>query len=119
MVPLTPAAIDIIQSIPRLSAFVFPASGKPTHHVSGYSKWKKKLDHVSGIEGWRVHDIRRTAATGMARLKHDPHVVDGVLNHANGTLSRTAKIYNQYAYLDEKRDALVDWSNYLVETVIV
>jgi hypothetical protein len=42
------------------------------------------------IPGWILHDLRRTVATGMARLNFPPHVVDKVLNHASGTIRGVA-----------------------------
>jgi len=36
--------------------------------VSGFSKAKARLDRLSGVEGWTLHDLRRSAATHMARL---------------------------------------------------
>jgi integrase len=43
------------------------------------------------IPGWILHDLRRTVATGMARLNFPPHVVDKVLNHASGTIRGVAR----------------------------
>ena len=60
-----------------------------------------------------MHDLRRTAATGMARLKIPPHVVDKILNHTSGTIRGVAAIYNRFAYLDERRAALESWARYV------
>src|SRR5436305_14605938 len=57
------------------------------------------------IPEWTMHDLRRTAATGMARLNFPPHVVDKVLNHVSGTIHGVAAIYNRFEYLDERRAA--------------
>ncbi len=66
IVPLSDLALETIRSLPRLhDELVFPARGKD-NPVSGYSKWKRKLDQISGVTGWTLHDLRRTAATGMA-----------------------------------------------------
>ncbi|RCL04002.1 MAG: hypothetical protein JSC189_000039 [Candidatus Tokpelaia sp. JSC189] len=46
-------------------------------------------------EGWRLHDIRRTVATGMASLGIAPHVVEAVLNHVSGAMAGVAGVYNQ------------------------
>jgi hypothetical protein len=51
------------------------------------------------IPHWTLHDLLRTAATGMARLKIPPHVVDKVLNHTSGTIRGVAKVYNRFEYL--------------------
>ena len=61
------------------------------------------------IEPWILHDLRRTATTGMARLKFPPHVVDRVLNHTSGTIRGVARVYNRFDYLDERKAALEAW----------
>ncbi|MEH3118877.1 MAG: hypothetical protein PGN25_15130 [Methylorubrum populi] len=59
------------------------------------------------MTGWRLHDLRRTAATVMAdRLKVLPHVVEAVLNHISGHKAGVAGIYNRALYAAEKREAL-------------
>jgi hypothetical protein len=71
------------------------------------------------IEQWELRDLRRTATTIMARLKHPPHVVDKILNHAGGqsgtgrTMNGVARIYNKYEYEDERRNALNDLGRYI------
>ena len=65
------------------------------------------------IPDWRLHDLRRTAATGMARLNIAPHVVDKILNHSGGTIRGVAAVYNRFAYLDERRAALEAWGRYV------
>jgi len=69
------------------------------------------------IEGWILHDLRRTAATGMARLNIAPHVVDRILNHVSGTIRGVAAVYNRHAYLEERRAALEAWGSY-VESLV-
>ena len=60
-----------------------------------------------------IHDLRRTAASGMARLGIAPHVVEAVLNHRTGTVSGVAKVYNRFNYEAEKRAALETWGRYV------
>jgi integrase len=67
------------------------------------------LQKGDAIPKWTLHDLRRTAATGMARLNFPPHVVEKVLNHASGTIRGVAAVYNRFAYLDERRSALEAW----------
>ena len=73
-------------------------------------KWKKKIDQLSKVTDWKVHDLRRTVTTELAGLKVLPHVVERILNHKDGEISGVAAIYNQYDYLDEKREALNLWA---------
>jgi integrase len=82
-------------------------------------EYRKTIGVASGkplpveIPEWRLHDLRRTAATGMARLHFPPHVVDKILNHTSGTIRGVAAVYNQFAYLDERRAALEAWGRYV------
>ena len=54
---------------------------------------KRLLDQLSGVTGWRLHDLRRTCVSGMARLGVAPHVADKILNHQAGTISGVAAVY--------------------------
>jgi integrase len=65
------------------------------------------------IPAWRLHDLRRTCATGMAGIGIQPHVVEAVLNHVSGAKAGVAGTYNQYAYLPEKTAALERWSSHV------
>ena len=113
IVPLNRLAVETIRALPRLhDEFVFPARGKD-RPISGYSKWKRKLDGVSGVKNWTLHDLRRTAATGMAALKVQLHVVELILNHRSRQLSGVAGIYNRHQYLEERREALELWGQHI------
>jgi integrase len=107
-VPLSPAALDILNSLPRTGELVFTTTG--TTPISGFSKAKIRLDKLSEVTDWRLHDLRRTATTGMAKMGIAPHVVDRILNHTAGTIRGVAAVYNRHAYLDERRTALEDWA---------
>ena len=70
------------------------------------------------LADFRVHDLRRTAATGMAELGVNPHTISLVLNHIsarNGTI--TSAVYVKYSYDKEKREALEIWGRRLQEIV--
>ena len=117
VVPLSGPTKSILASLPRLhEQLVFPSRGN-NGTVSGFSKWKSELDEISKVEGWRLHDIRRTTATGMARLGVPPHVVERILNHTSGTFGGVAGIYNRFGYLPEMRDGVDRWSNFVVSLV--
>lgn len=105
-VPLAGLAVEVLTTMPRIGAFVFTTRGD--RPISGYSKIKSLADHLSGIETpWRLHDLRRTAGTGMASLGIAPGTISRVLNHKEGGVT---KIYNRYGYLPEKRHALNCWA---------
>lgn len=112
-VPLSAAATEIIEAQPKIdnSDFIFPSLRSPEKNpASGLSKAKRNLDEASGVSNWRYHDLRRTAASGMARNGIAPHVVEKILNHVSGSLGGVAGIYNRFGYEDEKRHALDAWA---------
>lgn len=109
--PLPPLALELLASIPDTGDLFFSTNGRTA--VSGWSKVKVRLDKLSGVEGWRLHDIRRTAATGMASIGVAPHIVEAVLNHVSGAKAGVAGIYNRAAYGPEKRAALDVWADHV------
>jgi integrase len=115
-VPLSTPVLSIFTTLPKTDErLVFTTNGKVA--VAGFSNAKRRLDKLSGVQDWHLHDLRRTAATGMARLGVAPHVVERVLNHKTGIISGVAAIYNRHGYLDEKRAALEAWARKVDEIV--
>jgi integrase len=112
-VPLSPLSLDILSNVPRMGGHVFSSNLRGDKPVSGFNKSKKRLDGLSGLDGWRLHDLRRTAASGMARLNAPPHVLGKVLNHAPASLQGVTAIYNRYAYEPQKREALEAWAEHI------
>jgi integrase len=133
-VPLSTAAQEVIAALPRIAGragLLFTRTGEKV--ISGYSNGKERLDKYMlaaaqeeaaarglnpdeiEIPEWRLHDLRRTMASGMARLGHPPHVVEAVLNHTGGTISGVAAVYNRYSYADEKRRALEVWGRFVMD----
>lgn len=110
VVPLSSQAREIVIAQPTRddSKLVFTTNGKTP--VSGWSKVKKRLDQAAAIPPWRLHDLRRTAATGMAELGVPPHIVEAVLNHVSGAKAGVAGTYNRAAYAAEKTAALDRWA---------
>jgi integrase len=70
-----------------------------------------------GIRPWVLHDLRRSAASGMARLGVDLPVIEKVLNHVSGSFGGIAGVYQRHSFAAEKRAALQAWAN-LVETIV-
>lgn len=109
-VHLSRGALQILASAPRVGdrPLVFGSGNGP---FSGFSKSKKRLDAELGIaEAWRIYDLRRTVATGMAEIGVLPHIVEAALNHVSGHKAGVAGIYNRASYVNEKREALDRWS---------
>ena len=78
-----------------------------------------RLDHRLGdsVKPWRVHDIRRTVATGMADIGIQPHIIEAALNHFSGHRRGVAGIYNRSTYALEVKSALERWSNHVLALV--
>ena len=132
-VPLAPAVVDIIKALPKIQdaagnvKFLLSTNGRAP--ISGFSKGKTQLDakmlelarkaaleaggepEKVSLEAWRLHDLRRTAASGMAALGIAPHVVEKVLNHRSGVIKGVALVYNRHAYFDERKSALNAWAS--------
>jgi integrase len=81
-------------------------NGKPLFDADGNPVTKNKL----GIEQFTPHDLRRTAATFLAKMGNMDEVIDAVLNHAK---QGVIKVYNQYRYDAEKQKALEAWERKL------
>lgn len=110
-VHLAPRALEIIEAQPRTSGLVFPTrSGQP---FMEFSNMKSKLDIESGIKDWVLHDLRRTAVSGMASLGVAPHVADKVLNHQSGTISGVAAVYQRHEFLAERQAAMTLWDQHI------
>jgi integrase len=114
-VPLSDAALGVLNAVPRHtdSPLVFTVNGASA--VSGYSKAKYRLDALlpADMPSWRLHDLRRTCATGLAKLGVPVHVTEAVLNHKSGKISGIAAVYNRHDYKNEKIQALDAWGRHL------
>jgi integrase len=114
VVPLAPLAREIINKVPRIDGcpFVFSTNGKTP--VSIGSKLKGRLDEAMGNPPpWRIHDLRRTAVTGMAELGIRPDVIELTVNHISGTRGGIAGVYNRSELLPERRAALERWATHV------
>jgi integrase len=126
-IPLSDTVLEIIKSQPRVERvdLVFSTNGKTP--ISGFSPMKVRLDKAiremagsrlaAPVADWCLHDLRRSAASGMAELGIAPHVVEAVLNHKSGVIRGIAAVYNKYSYGPEKRAALDAWARRL-ETIV-
>jgi integrase len=107
VVPLSAPALAVVEALPNWNNGDFlltTMAGK--RPVSGFSRAKARLDQLSGVEGWTLHDLRRSAATHMARLGVPQEHIERVLGQA---FEGVAVTYNRYSYLPEKRAALDVW----------
>lgn len=123
MVPLNECAIEVLTRIsgnatewPR-QGLVFKTSGGK--RFIAHSKGKQQIDAAIAADGspdmppWRLHDLRRTVATGFQRLGVRFEVTEAVLNHLSGSKAGVAGTYQRHDWLSEKRDALDRWATHI------
>lgn len=110
-VPLSDLALELLEDAPKRGPVVFSVLGE--HGITNWSYPTTKLKLVERVPpDFRLHDLRRTAATRMAELGVVPRVIDAVLDHVQGGVSG---VYQRYGYLEEMRAALALWARRLRE----
>jgi integrase len=128
-IPLSTAARALIDTLPRVkgSPLVFTTTG--TTPISGWSRAKRNLDLAMGIIAdpdtlgfdpdklWRIHDLRRTAATWMQASGVQLQVVEAVLGHTAGSRAGVVGIYQRHTYAAEKREAIEMWGAHVAALV--
>ena len=118
-VPITSAMNTLLQSSGRDTGYVFTVTGEyPVNNLGrAATRLKKKMTEISdlkssvAVEEWKPHDLRRTAASGMARCGIFQEVIERVQNRVSGKFAGVAGIYNRYEYEKEKREALEKWAD--------
>jgi integrase len=113
VVHLSNESVDVLIRVEKRGPFVFSVHGTKPYNEFGRSK--HRLDELSGVSGWRLHDLRRTCVSGMARLGIAPHVADKILNHQVGTISGVAAVYQRHEFLSERRQAIDLWGGHLAK----
>jgi integrase len=135
-VPLSAAASELLAGVPTIgkAGLVFTVTGDTA--ISGFSRAKERLDaEISKIQrseaaqrggnpddfeplpNWTLHDLRRTGASGMARLGIQLPVIEKILNHTSGSFRGVVGVYQRHSYSDEKRSALTTWANFVQSVV--
>jgi len=116
-IPLSSTALALIQDLPRAGEYVFSANGSG---LGGWSKAKRAIDATAAemnggpLSPWRLHDIRRTTATGLQRLGVGLQVVESVLGHVSGSRAGIVGVYQRHQFETEKRQALEAWADEIV-----
>ena len=130
MVPISGAVRDALDAIERIDgpAGLYHTTNGRTP-LSGFNKGRAYLaDRMVEIASdeaempveiphWTFHDLRRTAATTMARLGIPVRVTEAVLNHVSGTGGGIVGVYQRHDYADEKRRALESWAQFLSNAI--
>ena len=118
-IPLSAQAWALIQSMPRFAGcdYVFSADGRGS--IIGWAKAKTRLSTRAEIaeETWRVHDTRRSVASGLAKLGVSVPVIEKVLNHQSGVFRGIISTYQTHDYADEVRIALQRWADHIEELI--
>ena len=114
-VPLGPMALDLLRSLNAMhdEQWVFPG-GRVGRSQAQTQGWVQRIRQNAGLEDFRLHDLRRTAASNLTSLGIPRLVVSKLLNHAEGGVTR---IYDRHSYDAEKRAALLRWEERLSELV--
>ena len=112
VVPLSAPARSLLEGRERSDGPVFPGRGGV---FNGWSACKERLDTASGVEDWRLHDLRRTLATGLQRLGVRLEVTEAVLNHVSGSRAGIVGVYQRHNWADEKRTALERWGDLVLK----
>jgi integrase len=88
---------------------------------NGFTAWSASTAALRKRAGklppWSLHDIRRSAATHMAEIGIQPHIIEAVLNHVSGHKGGVAGIYNLATYRVDVAKALLHWSEHLSAVV--
>jgi integrase len=113
-IPMSPTVRGLLEAQPRRRDLVFGIRGGP---FSRLSHGKAALDARLVLSHWTHHDLRRTAATRMADIGIQPHVIEAVLNHVSGHKGGIAGIYNRASYAAEKAAALTRWDTHVAGLV--
>jgi integrase len=117
IIPLSSPALRIIESVPRVagSEFLFTTQGKKP--ITSWAFIKKNLDAKLRLTEWHLHDLRRTVATGLQKLKTPLEVTESILGHTSGSRGGIVGVYQRYDYAAEKRAALEAWGAHVMALV--
>ena len=120
-VPLSDLAIEVLKSQPRIrtsKGFIFTTRGNAA--VSGFPVPRNDaamIAHGETVEHWTMHDLRRTMASGMARLGIQLRVIEKILKHTSGSFRGVGGVYHRHSFADEKRAARDAWAGFVAATI--
>jgi integrase len=114
VVALTDAAREALGAITRREGVDLVFTTNDRTPISGFSKIKSKLDKLSGVTDWTLHDFRRAGVSHLARMGFSPIVADKLLAHHPKALSSVARTYQRHDFADERQAALQAWSAFVL-----
>jgi integrase len=118
IVPLPPQAWQIIEAMPRIGDgdLVFTNDGR--RPLGDHYRAKQKIDHeMKPTTPWVLHDLRRSAASGMQRIGVAMHVIEKALNHVSGSFGGIVSVYQTHSYAAEVQVALQKWADHIDQLV--
>ena len=102
VVPITGLALDLLKSHAKLRRLdtdrLFPSHKHPTKPIDLRAPWEKALERA-GIEDFRFHDLRHSAASYLAMNGASLAEIAEVLGH------KTLQMVKRYAHLSEAHTA--------------
>jgi integrase len=107
--PVGRLALRLIENTPRFTDLLFPARGNDTAPFSGWSKSKPRLDKLSDVAAYTLHDCRRTFAVGLQRCGVNVEVIETLLNHKSGVFRGIVGVYQRHDFIDEMRAGVSAW----------
>jgi integrase len=104
MRPLSRAALDIVESMPIISDcdFVWTLNGRRPMSMNHMGR-KRLLDELSGVAGWRLHDLRRVHRSLLSRCRVPFDIAERCLGHSQNLLVKT---YDQHSHLPAMQEAM-------------
>jgi integrase len=111
-VPLSTQAAAIIAAQRRIGERVF------VHESPHFDRLKREIDaHMGDVPKWVVHDIRRSVASGMARIGVAVPVIEKVMAHRKGTFAGVVGVYQKHSFLSEMAIAMQRWGDHLEQLI--
>lgn len=103
---------DLLEAVPRLNStdLLFPSRVSNERPISGWSKYKKELG--DGVEGWTLHDLRRTYRTVHGQIGTSSEIGERLINHVAAVATEVEQIYNRYAYIAEMETAVSNFEEH-------
>ena len=117
-VPLSQQAWAIVAAQPTFAGcgFVFTADGR--RPITGFSHLKDRLDRrMKPPAAWRLHDLRRSCASGLQRLDVPGPVIERALNYVSGAYRGVAGIYQRDPLTEHVRAGLQRWADHVEQLV--
>jgi len=119
IVPLSTQAAAIIASMPQ----IVPQVPQPADYILGrspihFGRIKRQFDaHMGTTPKWVIHDLRRSVASGMARIGIPVPVIEKILAHKSGTFRGIVGVYQRHSFLPEMAAALQKWGDHIEQLV--